>query len=181
MTQPVDSRVLSRDHVLTDPRLGLFQKVLLVTDGSVTELLCIYTGQAVRAHKLEQHIGDEAAVPLLDCPAGTPLLHRRILLVDPQGTPLVYAASAFILARLSERARTRLLHTDAPIGQLWKEEKSEMYREIIDMRVERDAAVAAHFALPPQAALLSRTYLLRQGGQPLGVITEKFPEGGFRG
>lgn len=45
-------QLLSREHVLTDPSLALFQKVLLVTDGSVTELLCIHAGKMVRAQKI---------------------------------------------------------------------------------------------------------------------------------
>ncbi len=170
---------LTRESVLVHPLLSLFQKVLLVTDGSVTELLCIYTGQDIRARKIEQFIRAGGGPALLDCPADAPLLHRRIMLVEG-GNCHVYAESAFILERLSERARTRLLETDAPIGLLWKEEKSEMYREIVDIRIERNPGVAAHFGLPAQALLLSRTYLLRQGGQPLGVITEKFPTTSFR-
>lgn len=171
--------LLSRAGVLTHPQLSLFQKVLLVTDGSVTELLCIYTGRDVRAHKIEQAVREDEAPPLLGCAAGTPLLHRRILLVDGDQR-LVYAESAFVLDRLSERARRMLLDTDAPIGLLWKEERSEMYREIVDLRIEHNAPVARHFGLADDAPLLSRTYVLLQGGAPLGIITEKFPTTAFR-
>ncbi len=172
-------RTLRRDDVLADPTLSLFQKVLLVTDGSVTELLCIYTGQTVRANKLAQAVRTDARPLALDCPPDTPLLHRQVMLVAER-TPLVFAESAFILDRLSERARHRLLDSDAPIGQLWKEERTEMYREIVDIRLERHPGVAAHFDRPADTLLLSRTYLLFQGGTPLGLITEKFPDSHFR-
>lgn len=171
--------VLDRESVLADPLLSMFQKVLLVTDGSVTELLCIYTGQDIRALKIAQFVGVGGAPAMLRCAADTSLLHRKIMLVD-RHTKLVYAESAFILDRLTSRTRTRLLETDAPIGLLWKEEKSEMYRDIVDLRIEHCPQVALHFGLTPDIRLLSRTYLLRQGGQPLGVITEKFPITSFR-
>lgn len=104
---------LSREHVLTDPSLALFQKVLLVTDGSVTELLCIHAGKMVRAQKISQEIRHDDAPAALGCPVGTPWLHRRILLVTDDAR-LVFAESAFVLARLSERARRLLLDTDTP-------------------------------------------------------------------
>lgn len=170
---------LSREHVLTDPSLALFQKVLLVTDGSVTELLCIHAGKMVRAQKISQEIRHDDAPAALGCPVGTPWLHRRILLVTDDAR-LVFAESAFVLARLSERARRLLLDTDTPIGLLWKAERAEMYREIIDIRREHHPAVAAHFGLSADTPLLTRSYLLLQGGQPLGIITEKFPDAHFR-
>lgn len=172
-------RVLSRESVLVDPLLSLFQKVLLVTDGSVTELLCIYTGQNIRARKIEQIVRAGGAPAVLGCAEDAPLLHRRIMLVDCS-VNLVYAESAFVLDRLSARTRSRLLETDAPIGLLWRQEKSEMYREIVDLRIEANTSVAAHFGLSEDTRLLSRTYLLHQEGHPLGIITEKFPISSFR-
>lgn len=172
-------QTLSREHVLTDPSLALFQKVLLVTDGSVTELLCIHAGKMIRAQKISQEIRHDDTPAGLGCPADTAWLHRRILLVTDDAR-LVFAESAFILARLSEGARRLLLDTDTPIGLLWKAERAEMYREIIDIRRERHPAVAAHFGLPADTPLLSRSYLLLQGSQPLGIITEKFPDTHFR-
>lgn len=176
------SRVLDRGQVQAEPGLSLFQKVLLVTDGSVTELLCLYTGQPIRARKLgqfEQRAAAGEAPAALECRSASLLLHRRILLVDAHAAHL-YAESVFIVERLSPRTREGLLGTDTPIGVLWREERSEMYREIVDLRVERDAAIAAHFGEPPGAALLSRSYLLRQHGLPFGMITEKFPATRFR-
>lgn len=55
-----------------------------------------------------------------------------------------------------------------------------MYREIVDLRTERDGEVAAHFGLPAATTLLSRTYVPHQRGRPIGMITEKFPIGRFR-
>jgi len=170
---------LDREQVFTNPLLSLFQKVLLATDGSVTELLRIYTGREIRARKIEQCMRPGNASELPGGVDGTPLLHRKIMLVDGDA-PLVYAESIFILDRLTTRTRTALLETDTPIGLLWREEKLEMYREIVDLRIERHPDIARQFDVPEDTCLLSRTYLLLQSGQPLGTITEKFPTSSFR-
>jgi len=168
----------TRDTMLRESGLSLFQKVLLITDGSVTELLCIYTGQPIRARKLEQSVRRGVAPVALRCPVDVVLLHRRILL-DDASTSHVYAESTFLFERLSSRAREMLINSDVPIGVLWKEEKTEMYREVVDLRLERNPPVAAHFGSDSDLRLLSRTYVLHQGGSPLGLITEKFPVTSF--
>ncbi|WP_437677697.1 chorismate--pyruvate lyase family protein [Sorangium sp. So ce131] len=172
------TRVFERDGVLADPVLSLFQKVLLVTDGSVTELLSIYTGQEIKARKIEQFVSAGESSVALGCSDATPLLHRKIMLVD-RCSSYVYAESKFVFDRLSKRAQVALLQTDAPIGQLWREEKTEMYREIVDIRSQQCRIAAAYFGLPERAQFLSRTYVVRQSGEPLGVITEKFPSTSF--
>ena len=175
-------RLLSRDDLHRESQLSLFQRVLLVTDGSVTELLSLYTKGAIRAHKLTQ---SESMGPL-PAPLGGPgvsphtaALHREIMLMDGQ-TPLVFAASVFVLDALSPTTRAGLLESEVPIGLLWKAEKSEMYREIVDMRLETHPTVAARFGLPTATPLLSRSYTLHQAGQPMGLITEKFPATSFQ-
>ena len=62
-----------RDTALGNPRLSRFQKVLLLSDGSVTELLAIYTGREIHTHKIEQGIY-EATPP---APFPRPRCRRR--------------------------------------------------------------------------------------------------------
>jgi chorismate-pyruvate lyase len=66
-----------------------------------------------------------------------------------------------------------ILQTDTPIGQLWKMSRLETYREIVDFRREHDDGIAALLGVAAQ--LLSRTYVIHTGGQPMGLIVEKFP------
>jgi chorismate-pyruvate lyase len=162
--------------------LSLFQKILLTTDGSVTELLSLYASEPISVKKIEQSIrpADSSDAPaVMACAEGAPLLHRKIMLVDAKRKH-VYAESTFVFERFSKTIQAKLLETDTPIGLLWKQEKVEMYREIIDVRLEQCAIVAAHFGLPADTPLLSRTYLLHQQAKPLGVITEKFPLSSFQ-
>ncbi|MFZ4289149.1 chorismate--pyruvate lyase family protein [Variovorax sp. HJSM1_2] len=183
--EPMLERMLAPENLHREPQLSLFQKVLLTTDGSVTELLRLYAGGPIRASKLFQTVGTgpladaSGLLEALDAPAGASLLQREIMLIHGT-TPLVFAASTFVLARLSPAIRAGLVDTEVPIGLLWRQERAEMYREIVDLRLERFAAVAAHFGLAADTLLLSRSYTLRQSGRVMGMITEKFPITGFR-
>lgn len=189
MSMPLP-QVLTRDAVARHPALSLFQKVLLLTDGSVTEMLSVYhAGRPIRARKLGQWLHDDAPPAALmppppepdagACtrPAAIAWLERRIVLEagppdDPQ--PLVCATSAFRLDGLSAATRHGLLHTDTPIGALWQAERCEMHREIIDLRLQADAAAAPWLGLPADAPLASRQYRLWQGGRAMGWIQEQF-------
>jgi chorismate-pyruvate lyase len=166
--------------ILNNPSLNLFQKVLLATDGSVTELLSLYTRRNITARKIEQVVGPDNPPSALPCSAETPLLRRKVMLTDSDSqTNYVFAQSTFILDRLSESTQHKLLKTETPIGLIWKEEKSEMFREIIDICIEKCADTSSLFDMPADTDLLSRTYLLYQSSVPFGMITEKFPLNSF--
>ena len=154
--------------------LTLFQKVLLTTDGSVTELLSMYTGEQIRAEKIEHSITYGGGPQILGCSENAQFLHRKILLKG-SGKSYLFAESFFVFDRFSTSMQYKLLHTDAPIGLLWRQEKVEMYREIVGAGIEICERTASYFDMPGDTRLLSRTYLIFQGGGPLGVITEKFP------
>ena len=168
--------VLSAESLAAHPSLTLFQKVLLTTDGTVTELLGLYTGEAIKARKLSQSLAAGLGASHLDAPADAPVLHRTIMLCGRRtGRDLLFAESFFVFGHFPQAVQDGLLHTEQPIGLLWREARLEMYREIVDRRIERNPDTSAHFGLPPETDILSRTYTIAHGGRPLGVITEKFP------
>lgn len=167
------------NKVLGSESLGLFQKILLATDGTVTDLIALYTGDSIRVKKLSQEIRREKAPEELQCADPAQLLHRRILLAGATKNYL-YADSLFVFERFSPSIQQQLLNTDRPIGLLWKEEKLETYREVIDQRVEQHSEIAEHFSLARDALFVSRTYLIHHGRRPLGSITEKWPAAAFR-
>jgi chorismate-pyruvate lyase len=160
-----------------DETLSVLQKVLLITDGTVTQLLEIYSGEKISVQKLE-HTLVTGAPPPLGVPAIEPVLSRRILLRGAT-RPYLYAHSWLVPSRMPPGMQEAILRTDTPIGQLWKAARLETFREIIDYRRERDSKVAALFGV--DSALLSRTYLISTGGVLLGLITEKFPVAYFGG
>jgi chorismate-pyruvate lyase len=159
--------------------LSLFQKILLATDGTVTELIALYAGEPIRVRKLEQAVREEVAPAELACAAPARLLTRRILLAGATKNYL-YADSKFVFERLSKSIQAQMLETDRPIGLLWKEERLETFREIVRQSVEPCAPIAQHFDLPASAPFVSRTYLVHHAGQPLGMITEQWPLSLFR-
>ena len=168
------SEVWSAAALAIEPTLTLFQKVLLTTDGTVTELVSLYAGKPIRARKISQSIGYTTAPALLQADAAARILHRTIVLEDETGAPYLYADSYFIVDRFSEAIQRDLVETDLPIGLLWRRERLEMYREIIERCRERCPVVARVLLVDASADLLARTYVVYHGGQPLGTVTEKF-------
>ncbi len=164
---------------INEQSLSVFERILLATDGTVTDLIALYSGEEIRVKKLHQAIVPSQASPELACGNDARLLNRRILLAGAVRNYL-YAESLFVFERFSASLQERLLHTDTPIGLLWKEARLETYREVIAKSIEPGAAIGQYFDLPPQAEFVSRTYLIHHGGRPLGAITEKWPLGVFR-
>jgi chorismate-pyruvate lyase len=158
--------------------LGLLQKILLSTDGTVTDLIGLYAGEEILVHKLRQEIVVRQAPAMLGFEVPVQVLHRQILLRGRQRT-FLYADSQFIFVRFSQEMQQQLLHSDQPIGLLWKQERLETYREIIEKVVVRCPHLAHYFDLPEDAWFVSRTYLIYHGGRPLGSITEQWPTSWF--
>jgi chorismate-pyruvate lyase len=163
---PTPERVIADDDTLS-----LLQKVLLTTDGTVTQLLEIYTSEKMRVEKLE-HSLVMGGPPSLGVSAAEPVLSRRILLRGATQA-YMYAQSWLVPSRMPRGMQETMLQTDTPIGHLWKASRLETFREIIDFRREDDREVAVLFGV--DGPLLSRTYLIHTGSLPMGLIVEKFP------
>ena len=164
-------RATAERAIAEDSSLSLLQKTLLVTDGTVTQLLEVISGEQIRVEKLEH--GLVASGPArLELNAGEPVISRRILLRGATRA-YMYAHSWLVPARMPPHMQDAMRQTDTPIGQLWKTSRLETFREIIDFRRESDPAVAA--LLGTDGPLLTRSYLIHAGGQPMGLIAEKFP------
>ena len=165
--------------ILAHDQLSLFQKVLFTTDGTVTRLLELYTGEQIRVNKLEQGMSMGSASRVLGCSKDDPLLRRTILLSGAE-KHYIYADSIFIFEKLSTNIQYSLLASDTPIGLLWEKENTEIYRKIIDYKAELCPSSSAYFDLEPNTQMLSRTYLVISNGKPFGAITEKFPMSYFK-
>lgn len=159
--------------------LSLFEQILLATDGTVTDLIALYANEPIRVRKLEQAIREEpAALPELDCALPARWLVRRILLSGATRN-FLYAESRFVLDRLPESVREPLLHSERPVGLLWKDARLETFREVIGQSTGPRAAIAPHFGVPGDRDFVSRTYLVHHAGRPLGMITEAWPLNSF--
>jgi chorismate-pyruvate lyase len=169
---------VSQEFKSTDS-LSLLQKILLSTDGTVTDLIALYTGEPIRVKKIAQDLTSAIAPETLQCSGEARLLSRKILLSGADKNYL-FADSLFVFDRFSAYIQQQLLQSDRPIGLLWKEERLETYREIVEQNVGACPEIAKYFDLVESALFVSRTYLIHHNGKPLGAITEKWPMSYFR-
>lgn len=162
------------DDSLAKLPLSLMQNVLLTTDGTVTDLVALFSGEPIHITKLSQDIVQERGPAALQLTRPAPLL-KRVILLSGHERHYLYAESCFIIERMTPAMQRQLLETETPIGLLWKEARLEMYREVVERKLENQPALVDYFAEARDQRFLSRSYVVYHQQQPLGVITEKFP------
>lgn len=158
--------------------LNSLQRILLTTDGTLTETLEAYFLERIQLVKLSEHmISASSPLPLLNLCLGDEMIERRILLRgEASGNNLVYAESLIAINELDESLRDGLLRSKTPIGRLWLEHKLETFKEIVHMGRETAGDLAPFFDISSDDNLLSRTYRVFSKRKPILMITEKFPE-----
>lgn len=154
-----------------------FQRILLVTDGTLTEILEAMFCERIRLVKVSQQIiRANTSHVLLDPSPGETLIERKILLQgELSGTNYVYAESLVAVDRLGPVFRDALLNSDTPLGRLWLEHKLETFKEMQELRCQPADELNDYFECPGSARLLVRTYRVLSARQPVMVITEYFP------
>lgn len=162
--------------------LSVSQRILLVTDGTVTRILEAMTGEPIALVKLAQSAGQAPlADPELRVADGEEVIWRRVLLQGAvTGTNYIFADSVIMPRRLHPRLYHDLVYTSEPIGRLLAESRIETFRELVSWGVEPAGDNAEHFGVEPDARLISRTYRMLSQRQPIMVITEKFLASAFR-
>lgn len=161
--------------------LSVFQRVLLTTDGTVTDVLEAYVGEAIRVVKLAQSFGGVATDRSDMARHNEGVLRRTVLLQGAiTGTNFIYGDSVVIPKRLPAAVLEGLLATGKPIGKLLAENRVETFREIVDLGFEPAAGCAGHFGVTTDSLLVFRTYRIHVGRRPVMRITEKFPLTWFR-
>jgi chorismate-pyruvate lyase len=60
------------------------------------------------------------------------------------------------------------------------EHRLETFREIVECWREFAGPLGQYFQVDEETTLIARTYRIFAGGQPIMLITEKFPETYFR-
>ncbi len=161
--------------------LNAMQRILLTTDGTVTDILEAYFREPLEVVALAQSIEDTIhAIPELNIAAGCSVLLREIVLRGKlSGRTALHANSVIVLERLSHELREGLLEKKQPIGHLLLNNRLETYREITQCERQAAGSLAPYFAIYATAPLLSRTYTVKLAGQGIMRITERFPEYGI--
>lgn len=165
------------------PGTSSLEKVLLLTDGSVTTLLEAVFGEVVEVRTVLQHVvlADAEQAGRLSVEAGDPVNHRVVDLVGAtSGRVFVHAVSLTPLDRLVAAARDDLLAADIPIGVILRRHRLETRREIVAIDEVRagEGAIEA-FGLSGDARVLSREYVIVHEARPLIWIREQFAPGLF--
>ena len=186
MTKPASQSDLMRTDLQRslmgspiDPsQLTSFQRILLTTDGMVTEMLeANYWERMVVERLFQEDYPIETELADLECKAGEHVLDRRILLRGRMShLARIYAESFIVPDRLPEFIRDGLINSSKPIGHLILENRLETFREILGCVREKAEDLAVHFQIEPSDYLISRRYRVIAHGVPIMLITEKFPE-----
>ncbi|NEP34999.1 chorismate pyruvate-lyase family protein, partial [Moorena sp. SIO3B2] len=66
-----------------------------------------------------------------------------------------------------------------PIGKIWREQRFETFKEIVDTGKKPANELADYFQIEPEANLLFRTYCVFSNRQSVMMISEYFPESYF--
>jgi chorismate-pyruvate lyase len=171
---------LNRTHI--DPAaLSTFQRILLTTDGTVTDMLEAYLCEQIQLVKLsEDLVKTSYYIPPMEIEEGTEFIERKILLRGRISRKnYIYAESIIVLDRLEDSFRNELINTKTPIGKLWFEKKVETFKEIIDSGKYPARELSQYFNIDPEENLFFRTYCVRSNQKYTMMITEKFPESYF--
>ncbi|MEM9508581.1 MAG: chorismate pyruvate-lyase family protein [Cyanobacteria bacterium P01_E01_bin.35] len=172
---------LTRNHILPSA-LSTFQRILLTTDGTVTDILESYLFEQIRVIKLsEKLVSLDRELPSMNLKSGTEVILRKVLLQGKISRKnAIYAESIVIPDNMEEKFRRALLETKVPIGKIWFEQKVETFKEILDSKKELAGELANYFDIEPSDEMLSRTYRVVTNNKPVMTITEKFPESYFK-
>ena len=167
-----------RQSQIEPTQLSPFQRVILTTDGTLTDMLEAYLFEGICLIKLSEGIvSADHDIPALHLSCGSKVLERKILLQgEVTKSNWIYAESVIVLDRLEEEFRHKLLYSQTPIGKLWLEYRIETFKEIIASIREPAQEIAHYFHMHENDYLLCRTYCVFSNHQPIMMITEKFPE-----
>ncbi len=175
MRSEVESILLAKDHIYFD--LPLAARLLLVTDGTVTELLEAMLKERIKIgykkqyfDKVENHPGIPGDHSSANC------LHRAITLRGAAtNTDWLYAESIVSHQLLSPAAQDMLVQGKIPIGTILNDQAPDNHREIIDCGVAPNYAAATLLNLCPEHRFVYRSYHVLAGIDPVMNITEWFP------
>jgi chorismate-pyruvate lyase len=164
--QPVDLRALTP-----------FQRALLAIDGTVTKFIEAYTLEPVEITRLQQQEQPLSADHRwLAAPAGTPVIARQVLLCGKYSVTIyAYAVSLLIADRLPLEVLHGLDVEPAGLGRILLNSQLENRREVLWYGREQIADLPETIEIYTGNDFLSRTYRIIVGGQPLMLISEKFP------
>ncbi len=162
-----------------------FQRLLLLTDGTVTDLLELHTNEHIQVNKIKEQLCYKPqelqlhASLLKNQPL--PILERSILL-QGQSTKQhwLYAESSVLINHLPEAFRYDLMHSKEPIGKLWLKYRLETFKSIHSYTLQPAGKIGRYFGLNKESPFITRTYHVFSNQKLIMLISEQFPTTSFQ-
>lgn len=154
-----------------------FQRTLLSIDGTVTKFIEAYQLEPVESLLLTQQSQPlQADHPWLGLPAGEEVITRQVLLRGRySSTVYAYAVSLLAPQRLPAELLRNLAIEPAGIGRVLLNSQIENRREILWYGREYLPQLPETVSRYTGNEFISRTYRIMIHGQPVMLISEKFP------
>ncbi len=156
--------------------LSPVQRLLLRTDGTLTDLIAVLVGEPLRLVKIDHHARTAThPVGALDLGAGEPLVERRIALQGAHSrTVWLYAETSIAAARVPAPLRRALEATDVPLGYLCRDHRLELFKEPPTWRLGAAGHAAGPLDVVPETVVATRRYRMFVGGRPMAELRECF-------
>ena len=165
-------------HEINLRTLNPLQRALLVIDGTVTKFIEAYTMEPVEIRRLAQKTLPLTADHVwLEAPKGTPVVARQVLLQGKYSHTLyAFAVSLIVPDRLPNNIKQELEIDGEGLGQILANSRMESYRDILWYGKEISKGLPDVISHMEGKEFISRTYRIINGGKPIMVINEKFPQ-----
>lgn len=139
--------------------LSTFQRILLSSDGTMTNLLEEISRESLCAQKIFEEVGSTAFdIPELELLTGQLLWRRTVTLQGKlSGINYLYAESLIAPENLDGKFSDMLLKTKAPIGKMWDLFQVETYKSLVEWGEECAGNTGKYFSISENEALLYRT------------------------
>jgi chorismate-pyruvate lyase len=159
-----------------NPRASLLQDALLKTDGTVTDLLEVFSDEEIAIEKLTAGLyTDECDRPQCGAEPGS-VVRDVILRGKESGTRYIFAHSHLFPSVLPPAVQTRLSTTSDPIGKVLRDYRMESFRQIEQSARDDMPAIARILGHDEDDQMRWRRYSVISGGAVIMKITEVFSE-----
>jgi chorismate-pyruvate lyase len=160
-------------------KLAPLQRILLITDGTLTEILEAYLFEPIELVKLSERLLKSHEVSaLVELEDGERVMERKINLRGAKSGRLhVYAESLILVDRLEPLFQTELLETNVPLGRLWRGHRLETFKQLVSMECRPAGEMSAHLDCAENAPVLGRVYDVFSAGRLVMRIVENFCAG----
>ncbi|WCN11184.1 chorismate--pyruvate lyase family protein [Marinomonas mediterranea] len=162
--------------------LSVLQRLILESDGTLTQLVGNLVGESIIAEKLFEGPTPDSRSQTSSFQQDERYLQKRIVSLKGQksGFCYLYANSIVYHDNLNVNFSRALLDSKITIGRAWERYRVETYKELDAWGFESAGTLGRHFNLSSEALLLFRTYSVYSGGKKIFLITEKFPMAWFQ-